>query len=271
MSETLQLLKRTVTPGAAPDNILLPGQLAVSVTEPVKLWVGVDTAVDPLQHKLLVDTSAVTGGITEPVGFGTWGRLETGAWARAVSTSGDSINGELYINSPREQALVVTGDIVVNESILGSGLDGRLFIYGAIRSYSLFESLFDGSLTVIGNTTSAAFIATSTNPVPELNRATVGLDTVGDLRWRVNLGDMTVPAGGSTGHDFAIYSYADGTTLQNVSMIKDIPLSINRASSVVNFTQPPTVNGVPVTMELENQVKDLERRLTNLELSIPKN
>ena len=46
-------------------------------------------------------TASVSGGgpaLVEPVGAGTWGRLETGAWQRSVALSGDGMTGGLTIS-----------------------------------------------------------------------------------------------------------------------------------------------------------------------------
>jgi hypothetical protein len=59
-------IKRTATPNLAPSG-LSPGELAVEMGEPAKLWVGVPTAVDASGQKLLVDTSAGgTGNVVGP-------------------------------------------------------------------------------------------------------------------------------------------------------------------------------------------------------------
>jgi hypothetical protein len=58
-------------------------------------------------------------------------------------------------------------------------------------------------------------------------------------RWAVLVGDSAPEQGGNSGSNFAIYSYADGGGPNAL----DIPLSINRATGVVNFSHSPTVNG----------------------------
>jgi len=61
--------------------------------------------------------------------------------------------------------------------------------------------------------------------------------TGANLRWGVSPGDQSPEQGGNTGSNFDISSYTDqGAFL-------DVPLSINRATGVVNFSHGPTVNG----------------------------
>lgn len=56
-----QLLRRTSTPGNSPaSGSLQPGQLAVEMAVPCRLWVGVPTTLDPTGQKLLVDTAALS-------------------------------------------------------------------------------------------------------------------------------------------------------------------------------------------------------------------
>ena len=56
-------------------------------------------------------------------------------------------------------------------------------------------------------------------------------------RWHLILADATRETGNNSGSDFAIYRFADNGTLLGT------PLSINRASGVVNFALMPTIAG----------------------------
>lgn len=52
------LIKRTSTPNAAPVG-LDPGELAVEMAYPVRLWIGVPPALDPTGRKLLINAASV--------------------------------------------------------------------------------------------------------------------------------------------------------------------------------------------------------------------
>jgi hypothetical protein len=61
-----------------------------------------------------------------------------------------------------------------------------------------------------------------------------------DTRWRIDLVDATAETGGNTGSNFGIVAFSD----DNSTTIT--PLSIARATGVVNFSTTPTVVGVPI-------------------------
>jgi Chaperone of endosialidase len=67
--------------------------------------------------------------------------------------------------------------------------------------------------------------------------ATIGGQTGALLRWAVLPGDSAAEQGANAGSNFAINRYADAGT------IIDAPLTINRATGVVNFSKSPTVGG----------------------------
>lgn len=76
-------IKRTSTPNLPPST-LDPGELAVEMAFPTRLWVGVPPAVDPAAKKLLINVSAV-GDI--PIDF-QWAGLPpaAGVLHRAIVT-----------------------------------------------------------------------------------------------------------------------------------------------------------------------------------------
>jgi hypothetical protein len=53
------LIKRTATPNLPPTS-LQPGELSVEMVDPVRLWVGVPTAIDPAGKRLLIDRSTIS-------------------------------------------------------------------------------------------------------------------------------------------------------------------------------------------------------------------
>ena len=63
MAEIQQvLIKRTIDPNS-PPGALEPGELAVEMAEPTRLWVGVPVELDPTGKKLLIDLSISTGTV----------------------------------------------------------------------------------------------------------------------------------------------------------------------------------------------------------------
>jgi len=61
-----------------------------------------------------------------------------------------------------------------------------------------------------------------------------------DARWRIDLVDATAETGGNTGSNFGIVAFSDD------SSVIFTPISIARATGVVNFSATPTVAGVPI-------------------------
>jgi len=75
------LIKRTSTPNS-PPTALDPGELAVEMADPTKLWVGVPPAIGaPGDMKLLYDSSDVGGFVEAPADSTTYGR-NNAAWKR---------------------------------------------------------------------------------------------------------------------------------------------------------------------------------------------
>lgn len=57
----------TIDPGKPPpDHLLLVGELALGLADPVQLWAGVPTDIDPKGYKLLFDSSLLSGLYTLP-------------------------------------------------------------------------------------------------------------------------------------------------------------------------------------------------------------
>lgn len=79
------LIKRTETPGVAPP-VLSPGELAIEMNVPTRLWVGVPDYLDPSRRKLLLDTSQSMNTYTKQESDG-----------RFVNVIGDTMSGDLSI------------------------------------------------------------------------------------------------------------------------------------------------------------------------------
>src|SRR6187399_2109591 len=80
------LIKRTATPNNPPADLSLqPGELALEMADPTRLWVGVTTALDATGKKLLLDSStALTAPPSDTFTYG----LKDGAWDRAMPLVG---------------------------------------------------------------------------------------------------------------------------------------------------------------------------------------
>jgi len=96
------LIKRTDIPGRPPTG-LLPGELAIEMATPTRLWVGVPANLDASEKKLLIDTAQVGGayvGEMPPLFPGQgdfWFESDTGVlWLRyddGTSTQWIQVNG----------------------------------------------------------------------------------------------------------------------------------------------------------------------------------
>lgn len=269
---------------------LLPGQLSVEMNTPTRLWVGVPVADDPTMQKLLYDSSAPGGvgppgptgpigppgstgpigptgptgpggSFTEPIGAGTWGRLSTAAWQRTVATAGDTVTGPMFFNGTAEfnGTVQFDGGITANaafksNSTVELGVDAVLPLEAVpLRQVQGVYVLKTGdvmsgplqvrsSLTIGTDSVSDAYLVMATNPNHQ--NIIVG-NTIGAARWMIRPGNDVPETGvGDAGKNFDILRFADGGAMSGV------PLSISRATGVVNFETRPTVAGVPiVTLE----------------------
>jgi hypothetical protein len=87
------LIKRTETPDSPPTG-LVPGELAVEMAVPTRLWVGVPTALDPTAKKLLVDSSVAN----PPQDGATYGRFML-TWKAALPLEGGTLTNFLTLHS----------------------------------------------------------------------------------------------------------------------------------------------------------------------------
>jgi hypothetical protein len=275
MPRIVQQLRTATSNNPPVAGSLLPGQLSVEMGSPARLWVGVDAALDPTMQKLLIDTSNVGGAITEPVGAGTWGRLETGLWQRSVAVAGDTMTGALTISGPaagtltglvfdgpantsREMAFRTGGqdrwvfhsdagnDFALLRFLGAASYDSVLYAEYATGAVQFGTALNPGSVKVSGPLTSLDL--TIRNPVGSLlvldrpagQWAVAQGTTAGIVRWAMTLGDGSAETGANAGSNFGLFRYDDlGVALPNA-------ITANRASGVVDFSVPPTVGGVPV-------------------------
>ena len=96
-------IRRTVTPNAPPTG-LLEGELAVEMATPTKLWVGVPTSLDATGKKLLIDTSAIGGGVDQAYVDSENAAQDTVINGK-VAKAGDTMTGLLVLSGPPTAAL----------------------------------------------------------------------------------------------------------------------------------------------------------------------
>ncbi len=106
---TPTLIKRTATPNNPPaDGSLQPGELALEMADPTRLWVGVTTALDPTGRKLLLDSS--TALTAPPSDTYTYGLKDGATWERALPLTGGTLSGPLGI---------ANGQAMLEQDLLG--------------------------------------------------------------------------------------------------------------------------------------------------------
>jgi hypothetical protein len=135
MSDPIPIqIKRTTSVNTPPSG-LLPGELAVEMSAPTKLWVGVPSSIDPSSRVLLIDTSAA---------FNAYNKSESDI--RYVNTAGDNMTGVLSLSGPPTLANHAATKAYV-DSLTGAGsacvlkagdtMTGRLTI-NTTDPYSLY-------------------------------------------------------------------------------------------------------------------------------------
>ena len=175
----------------------------------------------------------------------------TGDYAMTVKTSGGSgvavppgaatlvyCNGTQTFQatphfSPSTGAMVLNGALAVN---------GTTAISGALTANTLASV---AGLTVGGPVSANGNIIVSTaSPTFTLNKGASGQansvygNTSGATRWSMILGDETAESGGNAGSNLVIGRWNDAGTYL------DAPITVSRATGVVDFAQTPTVSGI---------------------------
>ncbi len=98
-----------------------------------------------------------------------------------------------------------------------------------------------------GDTMTGNLIVSKANPSYVLQKTASGqanqIAGYNDInpRWSITLGDSAAESGSNAGSNFGLYRFTDAGTQV------DAPLTVARSSGVVNFTQTPTVVGVPIS------------------------
>jgi hypothetical protein len=156
------------------------------------------------------------GGIGDAPTDGNAYLRSNAAWA-----SGGTIAGTLNISPPTGSAsLNLNSGSTTNTISLTTG-------FNALLQLNSVNGLSD---ITMGKASSGGYSSTITGVV----------GATPDTRWRIDLVDATAETGGNTGSNFGIVAFSDD------SSVIFTPLSIARATGVVNFSTTPTVAGVPI-------------------------
>lgn len=96
-------IKRTTTNNSPPaDHSLLPGELAIEMGVPTRVWIGVPNSISPTGKKLLLSSTALVSSVNGHTGTVTLGAHDVGA----LPITGGDLKGPLSVNG---QPVVFTG------------------------------------------------------------------------------------------------------------------------------------------------------------------
>jgi hypothetical protein len=249
------LIKRTSTNNSPPLN-LQPGELAVEMGVPTRLWVGVPIGLDPSGRKQLTPSA---GGVTvsddpkvSPEQGDLWFESDTGIlwmwyedinsqqWVQVNGSSSNAISvaetppaspipGELWYESDTGILWMSYNDGNSTQWVQVNGIGGS----GA-DAYTKAES--DANyVNVVGDAMSGGLTVTTDDPFITFNKTAGGhacviqAMTEGVIRWNVQLNNYNTD-------DFAIYRFVNG-------VYTDAPFGILNATGAANFTGTVNVNG----------------------------
>jgi hypothetical protein len=239
--------------------------------------------------------------LVEPVGPGTWGRLETGAWERGVATAGDTMSGALVAGTVTKN---VTIDPAANNPTVAFTVPGgRASLMQAlnalvVRSNNTDAAVFSDMNTTISsgqlrinlpNGSQVMYVAAGTMSLKNNAGANVLVATAGNLQ-TVNPAGVSYLSLVSTGSPGStIVGMIGLNNIWQIQMPNNVPMSganvgadfgivrypdgggapidqpftINRATGIANFTFRPTVQGAPIAMA--DALDELTARVSALE------
>jgi hypothetical protein len=172
--------KHTITPNSPPANLSLqPGELAVELAVPNRLWVGVPTTLDATGRKLLINASATVADV----------------W---VNTTGDTMTGPLIGTTATYSGKVTA------QWVLATG--GRVTADGTGAAASPVPPT-NGDASVIVNKRATA------------NNCGVWGFLNGSTRWGISLADQEPEGGANSGSNFSITRYDDAGAVISTPVI----------------------------------------------------
>lgn len=196
-------IKRTITPDS-PPSALEPGELAVEMAEPTRLWVGVPLTLDPSGKKLLVPSASVAVSEDPPL------TPEQGdLWYEADV----GILWMYYVDINSSQWVQMNATVIDN-----GGVDGG----GSIDAYTKAES-DSRFVNVTGDLMTGNLAIENSAPALTLNNsaalgATITGKKSGSPRWAMWLGDIDAESSGNAGSNFSIDRFDDAGVKLDTAM-----------------------------------------------------
>ena len=223
------LIRRTVNPNSQPTG-LLPGELAVEMGNPCRLWVGVPTAQDPTGKKLLSPRGGVSIADVPPA-FPIAGEM----WWESDS----GILWIWYVDVDTGQWVQAAGNII------GSGSGGGVPIdaYTKTEADAKFVKHAGDTMTgALSMSASAIYIDKLTAAGNNVIQGSSG----GRARWAMVLGTGDAETGANVGSKFYITRYDDAGASLGTAM------TIDRDTGVVNLFAPQIINGASTSVILQS-------------------
>jgi hypothetical protein len=203
-------------------------------------------AADPAANVML-QTDYIAGGFTPRIlGFQTgtaisnqlnkvWRQSSLIAAMVSQFTVDETGADMLDDGSTAGQATLLTNFKNAIHAASGAGLAGNyLPLAGGTLSGALNITCGATQLAINATTGQDASFGISRNPGQQ---AQIFAQSNASLRWMVVLASLETESGGNAGSNFGIARYND------TGAFLDEPISISRRTGVVNFSQPPQVNG----------------------------
>lgn len=244
-------IKRTVSPNLPPTG-LLPGELAIEMASPTRLWVGVPTSIDPTGRRSL--SSSDTSGYTKSESDTTNAAQNTDI-ANRVLRAGDMMSGNLTITKAAPQLwlnrapgtdaqlLSATNGVPrwsinfatnVAESGGDAGSNFQISRYSDAGAYLSAPFIINRSTGTV--TVSASLEVVAPTPVIYVNKLTPTAATSiysavnGLNRWAISMGNGAAETGGNSGNSFSINSFTDAGAYMAT------PFTISRGDSKAYFS-----------------------------------
>lgn len=256
-------IKRTSTPDAPPTG-LLPGELAIEMATPTRLWVGVPTSIDPAGRKSL--SSSDTSGYTKSESDVT-NAAQNADINNRVLRAGDTMTGNLAIDNSGTASLILDKGGSGYDSIIQSRTNGKerwsIELGGTqvesggnsgsefgIARHDDTGAVIDTPFYIIRSTgevhlPNAVYMHPKAAQYTVINMGKVNgygahLQSYNGnfTRWVLSLGDASLETGGNVGSNFILARYNDAGI--NI----DTPLTITRDGGNAYFSQNVTAQGI---------------------------
>lgn len=195
-----------------------------------------------------------------------WTQISSGVQFYAIQAAGSATAAQNSANAAAASAAAAAVSAAGKLPLAGGTMTGPLILNAAptatngAATKGYVDTKAGNYLPLVGGgvlSNASASISLGLSRVAG-QAASLASYTGGYLRWQIMLADSVAETGLTVGSNFEIARYND------VGSFVDYPVSINRASGVANFTQHPTLNGVPLLAALEARIAELEAKLASL-------